>query len=82
MPRFLVLSLSVITVIASPLVSPHLAADEPVPMVRPHAGMLRYPDVSQSQIVFVYAGDLWLVPVAAWQLRQEEQQACLGRHRG
>ena len=30
---------------------------EPVP-----AGMLRYPDVSSSQIVFSYANDLWLVP--------------------
>lgn len=28
----------------------------------PHAGMLRFPDVSASQIVFVYANDLWLVP--------------------
>lgn len=28
----------------------------------PHAGMLRYPDVSQSHIVFSYANDLWLVP--------------------
>jgi dipeptidyl aminopeptidase/acylaminoacyl peptidase len=35
-------------------------ADAPV---RPHAGMLRYPDVSQSQIVFTYAGDLWLAPI-------------------
>lgn len=26
-----------------------------------HAGLLRYPDVSASQIVFVYANDLWLV---------------------
>ena len=25
-------------------------------------GMLRFPDVSASQIVFVYSGDLWLVP--------------------
>ena len=30
--------------------------------VRPHAGMLRYPDVSATHIVFVYANDLWLVP--------------------
>ncbi|MBI3845364.1 MAG: PD40 domain-containing protein [Planctomycetes bacterium] len=30
--------------------------------VKPHAGMLRYPDVSRSQIVFGYANDLWLVP--------------------
>jgi tricorn protease-like protein/C-terminal processing protease CtpA/Prc len=30
--------------------------------VRPHAGMLRYPDVSQTRIVFVYANDLWLAP--------------------
>lgn len=29
---------------------------------RPHAGMLRYPDVSASSIVFVYANDLWIVP--------------------
>ena len=32
--------------------------------VAPHAGMLRYPDVSQSQIAFLYANDLWLVPRA------------------
>ncbi len=30
--------------------------------VRPHAGMLRYPDVSATHIVFVYANDLWIVP--------------------
>lgn len=30
--------------------------------VRPHAGMLRYPDVSATHIVFLYADDLWLVP--------------------
>jgi tricorn protease len=29
---------------------------------KPHAGMMRYPDVSASHIVFSYAGDLWLVP--------------------
>jgi tricorn protease-like protein/C-terminal processing protease CtpA/Prc len=28
----------------------------------PHAGMLRYPDVSKSHIVFSYANDLWIVP--------------------
>ncbi len=27
----------------------------------PSAGMMRYPDVSKSQIVFSYAGDLWVV---------------------
>ena len=30
--------------------------------IQPHAGMLRYPDVSATQIVFVYANDLWVVP--------------------
>ncbi|HEV8112898.1 MAG TPA: PDZ domain-containing protein [Planctomycetota bacterium] len=30
--------------------------------VQPHGGMLRFPDVSATQIVFVYADDLWLVP--------------------
>src|SRR5687768_16562216 len=29
---------------------------------RPHAGMLRYPDVSATHIVFVYANDLWVTP--------------------
>jgi len=27
----------------------------------PHAGMLRFPDVSATQIVFAYAGNLWVV---------------------
>jgi tricorn protease len=30
--------------------------------VRPHAGMLRYPDVGRERIAFVYANDIWLVP--------------------
>jgi tricorn protease-like protein/C-terminal processing protease CtpA/Prc len=29
--------------------------------VAPHAGMLRYPDVSAGEVVFVYADDLWIV---------------------
>ncbi len=29
--------------------------------VNPHAGMLRFPDVSASHIVFSYANDLWIV---------------------
>ncbi len=35
-----------------------LGADE----TTPHAGMLRYPDISAEEIVFVYANDLWIVP--------------------
>lgn len=31
---------------------------------RPHAGMLRYPSLSQDRIAFVYAGKLWQVPRA------------------
>src|SRR6201990_3747269 len=26
------------------------------------AGLFRYPDVSQTQIVFSYANDLWIIP--------------------
>ena len=33
----------------------------------PPAGMLRYPDVSATHIVFGYANDLWLVPRAGGQ---------------
>ncbi len=29
---------------------------------RPHAGMLRYPAISKTHIVFSYANDLWIVP--------------------
>ena len=29
---------------------------------RPHAGMLRFPDISATHIVFVYANDIWLLP--------------------
>jgi len=28
----------------------------------PHGGMMRYPDVSQTHIVFTFAADLWIVP--------------------
>ncbi len=28
----------------------------------PHAGMMRYPDVSATHVVFSYGGDLWLAP--------------------
>ena len=30
--------------------------------VEPHGGMMRYPDVSTTHIVFVYADDIWVVP--------------------
>ncbi len=33
-----------------------------VAQVKPHAGMLRYPDVNATHIVLVYANDLWLAP--------------------
>src|SRR2546421_11564899 len=26
------------------------------------AGLFRYPDVSQTQIVFTYANDIWIIP--------------------
>ncbi|MEK6676599.1 MAG: PDZ domain-containing protein [Planctomycetota bacterium] len=29
---------------------------------RPHAGMLRYPDISATQVVFLYANNLWVAP--------------------
>jgi len=39
--------------------------------VQPHGGMMRYPDVSSTHIVFVYADDIWVVPRSggtAWPL--------------
>ena len=37
-------------------------ADNPDGRNRPHAGMLRYPDVSKDSVVFSYGNDLWVVP--------------------
>ncbi|MCC6358514.1 MAG: PD40 domain-containing protein [Phycisphaerales bacterium] len=34
---------------------------------RPHAGMMRYPDISETSIVFSYANDLWIAPRAGGQ---------------
>jgi tricorn protease len=36
----------------------------PPEKVHPDAGMMRYPDVSATQIVFSFAGDLWVAPRA------------------
>jgi tricorn protease len=44
-----------LVILVSLLVAGHAAAAI-------HARMLRYPDVSATQIAFVYAGDVWLVP--------------------
>ena len=41
-----------------------LSAASATPQGAGQAGMLRYPDVSDTSIVFVYANDLWLVPRA------------------
>ncbi len=37
------------------------ASSVAVGQVSPHAGMMRYPDVSATHIVFSYANDLWVV---------------------
>src|SRR5689334_16440514 len=50
------------TAVQSPAPAPAPAAAAGI--VQPHGGMLRYPDVSATQIVFVYADDLWVVPRA------------------
>ncbi len=38
-----------------------IGTTSPAKTVEPHAGMLRYPDVSGTHIAFLYANDLWLV---------------------
>lgn len=40
----------------------HLEPAQEGSEVRPHAGMMRTPDVSATHIVFAYANDLWSVP--------------------
>jgi tricorn protease len=51
-----------LTILILGCLMPAAAALPAAAAVEPHAGMLRYPDVSSSHIAFLYAGDLWLVP--------------------
>ncbi len=47
------------------LITSALAADNPGAGgagIKPHAGMLQYPDISSSKITFVYANDIWTAP--------------------
>jgi tricorn protease len=44
--------------LATSLLVPGLVAQDDLP----HPGMLRYPDVSATHVVFSYANDLWVVP--------------------
>ncbi len=55
MKRFLSLSLILLYLSAA------MAISQPAKSKVPDALMLRFPDVSANQIVFVYAGDLWIV---------------------
>ncbi|MFQ5778955.1 MAG: protease, partial [Terriglobia bacterium] len=36
----------------------------------PESRLMRYPDISKDQVVFVYAGDLWTVPRAGGMARR------------
>ena len=49
-------------VICISIVLPHFAYSQSLTPGIPDARMLRYPDVSTTHIVFVYAGDIWTVP--------------------
>ncbi|MHC4080239.1 MAG: S41 family peptidase [Planctomycetota bacterium] len=50
-----------VAVLAAALTVPCLTSASAA-QIQPHPGMLRYPDVSKTHIVFAYANDLWLVP--------------------
>src|SRR5215207_8290496 len=59
-PRFFFFHRALLVALSIPLSG--FAAE---PANTPHgvdARMLRYPDVSATQITFVYAGDIWVVP--------------------
>jgi tricorn protease len=58
----LLLSAVILTVMSITPSAELCAADAEAKNHRPHAGMLLYPDVSATHIVFLYANDLWLVP--------------------
>lgn len=56
--RFFAVMISMFSVVSMPI------AGDALGQVQPNAGMMRFPDVSADQIVFVYGEDLWTVPRA------------------
>lgn len=46
----------------SPVILAALAGAAANAEINPHGGMLRYPDISATHIVFAYGNDLWTVP--------------------
>lgn len=58
------MSLLASLLIALPAAAPQGSAQSPT---QPPAGMLRFPDVSATHVVFGYANDLWLVPRSGGQ---------------
>ncbi len=67
LPRWALPPLAVLALasVAGAMPQQQTPASAPPPVtstVTPHAGMLRYPDVSRTHIVFLYANDLWVVP--------------------
>jgi tricorn protease len=51
--------LSALLLLAAFVLVPAAGVSAPV---EPHGGMIRYPDVSEELVVFLYANDLWVVP--------------------
>ena len=58
----LLLSLLVINMTGSIFFHAQSAHAQEEKSLRPDATMLRYPDVGQDKIVFLYTNDLWIVP--------------------
>lgn len=58
--------------LTSPLTSPATLAADSSPAGEPGAGtkLLRYPDVHEDLVVFVYGGDLWSVPAGGGLARR------------
>ncbi|NIM19691.1 MAG: peptidase S41 [Candidatus Latescibacteria bacterium] len=54
----ILLAAAIPTLTTTPVLGPRNAQAT----VEPHAGMLRYPDVSATHIAFLYANNLWTVP--------------------
>jgi hypothetical protein len=71
----LVLALNVWTGTNANLSTGERSGNSPIPAtIRPLAGIPREPDVGGAEIVFLYAGALWLVPPAPRPLPPFENQ--------
>src|SRR5712691_9228980 len=72
---FLLLVCALVLGALGPALLPARLLQPGVTAASPHeTRLMRYPDISRDQVVFVYAGDLWILPRAGGPARRLTSQ--------